>query len=126
MRVFTATELARMQGTQDSAMQDTCVIMAYGETTDEWGNPLPYYTARAAQACGFRSFSPQEVQEAGLVPTILAELRLPVATVLDPRDQIRITKRYGSTLATVEEYEITGPIRMGPSGIQVNLQAVTL
>ena len=125
MRVLTALELQHLQATQDGAMQDTGCIMAYGEVDDAWGNPETFYTAGAALACGFRPLTPREIQQAGLVPTIAGKLRLPVATVLDPRDRIRITKRYGTTLVPPQDYEVVGPVERGPSGIVVNLQAVT-
>ena len=125
MHAFNGVELIHLRAAQESAMQDTCVVLAYGETTDEWGNPEVFYTAGAAQACGFRPLSPREVQEAGLVPTIEARLRLAHDTPLDCRDRIRVTKRYGETLAVAEEYEIAGPVLLGPSGQVVYLSKVT-
>jgi len=126
MHTFNGVELIRLRAAQETSMQDICVILAYGETTDTWGNPETFYTAGAARACGFKPLSPREVQESGLVPTILAELRLPHDTALDVRDRVRITKRYGETLATALEYEIVGPVRLGPSGQVVYLEAVTV
>lgn len=129
VRHFTATQLARMQGTQDSAMQDTCVVLTYSSTDDDYGNPVATYTAGASMICGVREMGPREVQASNLVPQIDVQLRLPIDTELDPRDRIRITGRYaeGSIFEealTAVDYEIVGPVKRGPSGLVVECKKV--
>jgi len=125
MRDFTETELERMQSTQESAMQDTCVVMAYEETRDTYNNPSPDYVDRAeSTACGLEYRTPNEVQDSGRVPVIEPWLRLPIDTVLDPRDRIRVTDRYGVELADAPVFEVVGPVKRGPSGLVVRLRLV--
>lgn len=105
-------------------MQDTCLILAYSATSDDYGNPDPTYTAGSALACGFEPVRPRELQESGEVPVIDARLRLPIGTTLDERDRMRMTKRYGETLSPAEDFEIVGPVMRGPSGLVVGLRLV--
>lgn len=124
MRHFTAGELARLQDTQDGAMQDTCVVCSYSATQDDWGNPSATYTDGDALACGFEHGAPDEIQESGDVPRIDGRLRLPLGTTLDERDRVRVTHRYGVELTSAETYEVVGPARRGPSGLYVDLRLV--
>lgn len=129
VRPFTPTELDRMQGTQDSAMQDTCYVLAYSSTDDDYGNPVATYTAGASLSCGVEPVRPAEVQASNLVPRIDVVLRLPIDTELDPRDRIRVTERYaeGSIWdepVTAVDYEIVGPAKRGPSGLVVECRQV--
>jgi len=124
MRVFSAGELARLRGTQEGAMQDTCVIHAYSSTTDAYGNPTPAYTPGAALACGLEHVRPDEVQGSGEVAVIDAHLRLPLGTGLDTRDRVEITHRYGEALAASQMFEVVGPVKRGPSGLVVELAIV--
>ena len=129
VRHFTPTQLERMQGTQDSAMQDVCYVLAYSATDDDYGNPEATYTAGASLNCGVEQVRPAEVQASGLVPRIDVVLRLPIDTALDPRDRIRVAGRYaeGSTWdepVTAVDYEIVGPPKRGPSGLVVECRQV--
>jgi hypothetical protein len=126
MRVFTATELGRMRDTQDSAMQDTCWILRYRSITDSYGNPKATYPTRDESVCGLELVDPAEEQDTGDVPVIDARLRLPIETVLDTRDQILITHRYGEELAEADQltFEMEGPAERGPSGLVLKLRLV--
>jgi hypothetical protein len=125
MREFTATELERMQDTQEAAMQDTGVMLRYSEARDDYNNPYPDYTAdENSVVCGLEYTDPDEVQESGEVPMIDAWLRLPLATAWDTRDRFRVTHRYGVELADPPEFELVGPVQRGPSGLVVGLRSV--
>lgn len=129
MNHFSATELSRMRVTQETAMQDSCYILRYLAVDDAWGNSTPTYTTSAEVACGFRHLSPREIQESGLVPDVTSEVRLAADTALDPRDRVRIIKRYDETWVEglaldTEDYEVVGPVKRGPSGLVVNLRTV--
>lgn len=125
MRHFTETELERMQSTQDSAMQDICVVLAYSEERDGYNNPSPDYVARpSSTVCGLEYRRPREVQDSGRVPVIEIWLRMPLETVLDSRDRIRVTHRYGVELAPQPVFSVDGPVKRGPSGILVKLLLV--
>lgn len=126
MNDFTATELSRMQTAQDAAMQDTCVVLEYsGGATDDYGMPLPaIYTAGDTLACGLDTNPRGEAMSGAQVAMVDARLRLPIGTVLDVRDRIRVTHRFGVAI-TAETYEILGVPRRGPSGLLVDLKRVT-
>jgi len=124
MRAFTLTELSRMQGTQESAMQDTCWIQVYSSMTDGYGNPKPVYQDAYESECGLEHLDPAEIQATGAVPVIDAKLRLPLDTELDVRDRIKITHRFGVRLAVPQVFEIDGFPERGPSGLMLSLKAV--
>lgn len=127
MRAFDATVLTRMRETQDSAMQDLCVILGYDEMTDGYGLPKPIYGANPIEVdCGLELVDPDEEQESGDVAVIDARLRLPIGTVLDVRDRIRVIERYGEQLGAPDVllFEIEGPAQRGPSGLVLRLRLV--
>jgi len=125
MEAFTATNLSRMRTTQESAMQDVCEILGYSSVVDTYGNPKPRYTAVATVACGFQHVRPREVLDTGELAMVDAKLRLPIETDIETHDRIRMTKRFGETLATAEVYEIIGPKLRGPSGVVLSLRIAT-
>lgn len=125
MRVFTATELTRMQSTQDTAMQDRCQVGVYtAPTSDDYALPVAVYTYGSAIVCGVEHVNPQEEHASGEVPVIDARLRLPIGTSIDERNRIKITRRYGSELSTPQVFEIEGPVKRGPSGLVLDLRVV--
>lgn len=125
MRVLTVTEISRMQTTQQGSLHETVVVQRYSSVADSYGNPTPTYTDQAAISGGLRFMTPREVQRTGEVPIIDAELRLPISTVLDDRDRIKITHRYGTALAIVWVFELVAPPKRGPSGLVCQLRWVT-
>lgn len=125
MPLFSAAELSTMQATQSDHMNDTCVILAYGSTTDENNMPKPTYTAGSAMACGFRARTPREVLDRAEVAMSDGDVRLPVGTTLDRRSRIKITHRFGSALSPAQVYEIIGEPLRGPSGLVVLLKRAT-
>lgn len=124
MRHFTPTELARMQGTQVSAMQDACIVLAYSATPDRYGNPQPTYTAGSEIVCGFDPTTDDEVQDSGQVVIADASIRLPLGTAIDSRDRIRVTKRFGVAVTPLD-FEVIGMPQRGPSGLVVLVRKVT-
>lgn len=123
---FTTAELAGMQATQQSAMMDTCVIEAFSfGLTDEYGKQQPVYTAGVATACGFDPNRHSEVMEGAQVAIADAQLRLPLATVIDQRDRVKVTHRFGVALSNPDVYEVIGEVARGPSGVVVDMRNVT-
>ncbi len=126
MRTFQAAELTRMQATQETAMQDTCQILTYANSgADAYGIPTPSYTAGAALACGFEPLNPSEAHGTAEVPLLDGRFRLPVDTVIRSKDRIELTHRYGEALAASQLYELSGPVKRGPSGLVVGVKLVT-
>ena len=124
MRHFTSTELIRMRGTQDGAMQDVCRIGAYTAADDAYNLPDVTYVYGVEVICGLDLMSPTEQQASGEVPVINAKLRLPIGTEIDERDRIRIEQRYNEDLDTPQVFEIEGPVDRGPSGLVLDVRLV--
>lgn len=124
IRHFSAAELARMQGTQTSAMQDTCLIYAYSVIgTDVYGLPIKDHVPGDPVPCGYDPVA-KEVQLPGAVGMIDAKLRLPIGTVVTEHDRIAITHRYGVGVQPLM-HTVFGPPERGPSGLVVNLKLYT-
>ncbi len=124
MRKFTADELERMRDTQDAAMQDLAWVLRYSSMTDGYGLPEGVYARAFEVVCGLELVDPAEMQGTGEVPVIDARLRLPIETVVDERDRIEVTERYGEVLGTSQVFEIEGPVERGPSGLVLKLRTV--
>lgn len=125
MDIFSEDELAGMQATQESAMMDTCVLMRYSEALDAINHPVPTWTDGESMLCGLDMTGGTE--QRGSQRVIVrwdAVIRLPLDTVIDLRDRIRITHRFGQALASGLVYEIAGPAEIGPSGIVLPLKKV--
>jgi hypothetical protein len=125
MDALTAAELAEMRECQVASLQDTCKVLAYSATTDDYGLPKASYTPGAAQACGFDPTSSREVQEGSQVAVVDARLRLPLGTVVTSRDRVQITHRFGEALSSPETYSIIGEPERGPVGLVLNLRTAT-
>lgn len=125
MRAFGTEELERLQGTQEGAMQDTCLVLVYVSMTDKYGLPKPVYGDGYEVACGLELVRPNERQGRGEVPVIEARLRLAWDSVIDERDRVKVTHRFGVELASPQTFEIVGPVVRGPSGLVLNLRVVT-
>ena len=122
---FTTDELAALETDQEAHMMDICTIGAYRAVPDGYGIPTPTYTAGSAIICGLNENVRQEVQSRGEVVMVDAVLRLPVGTVVDSRDRITITHRFGGELTVKPVYNIIGNPRRGASGLLLNLALVT-
>ena len=122
---FTTAELAALETDQEAHMMDTCTIGAYHAVPDGYGIPTPTYTAGNPTICGLNENVRQEVQSRGEVVMVDAVLRLPVGAVVDSRDRITITHRFGGELTVKPVYNIIGTPRRGASGLLLNLELVT-
>jgi hypothetical protein len=105
-------------------MQDVCRVGAYQSVDDAYNNPTPTYVYGAEVVCGLDLLRADEQHASGEVPVITAILRLPLATVIDERDRIRIEQRYNEALTTPIVFEIEGPVDRGPSGLVLDLRLV--
>lgn len=123
MNAFSTTELERMQGVQEGAMQDTCIILQYAAGSGDYGYGQPTYTTGATVACGLNHKAREVMQDTQVVLTD-AVLRLPIDTAVDNLDRVKVTKRYGMAI-TPETYEILGQPDRGPSGLVLNLRRVS-
>ena len=106
-------------------MLDTCHLLAYSTTADDFGEMVPFWTEMETNiACGLEQGQGSE-RTRGDMTTLTwdATMRLPIDTELDVRDRLKVTKRFGVDITPIE-YGIVGPIQRGPSGIRLRLQVV--
>lgn len=124
--MFSATELTGMRAAQTGHMMDTCVIQAYSRTFSDMKAPVETWTdSTSTTACGL-DMRPGDERH-GVQNSIVeydATIRLPIATVIDAKDRIKVTKRFGETLGTALVFQVAGPIQRGPSGIRIRLKRV--
>jgi hypothetical protein len=131
MSQFTSAELAGMRAANEAAMMDSCLVLVYStDATDDYGIPVPTYTAGEPVPCGLDNLagrgyrSSREVMIDSQVVILDARLRLPVGTTIKAADRVQITHRFGEALANSVTYDVIGDPMRGPSGLQVNLKAV--
>lgn len=128
MQPFDANLLTRLQATQESTMQDTCVILKWRELdTTQYGRKRHQYEAYTTSACGFDPTATREVMDGTQVAVTDGTLRLPIALhkEIDQLDRVRITHRFGVALNDPPTYELIGLPQRGPSGLILNLRLVT-
>lgn len=123
---LSATQLAQMQAASEDLFHDTCVLQTYTiGAQDAMGASTITYTDGSAIPCGFYATGGSESARADLtVATLDAIVRLPVATIVDVRSRVKITKRFGTTLATALVFEILSQ-RRGAANVELDLKAVT-
>lgn len=124
MRHFTTTELARMQGLQESAMQDTCVVLTHQANTGDYGYGVPGYASGVPIPCGFNPKAREVMGDTEIALTD-GSLRLPLNTAVTNLDRVILTHRFDVQLVPGEVYEIMGVPERGPSGLRLNLRVVT-
>jgi len=126
MRAFTSTELSRMQTAQEEGMMDTCELLIRTErASDEYGMPVVQWVTQGPIACGLDDTASPEMLNAE-AHAFDAQLRLPIDTVIEAVDRVRITHRFGAMLAEPVEYELLGDALRGPSGLVVKLRSTEL
>ena len=125
--MFTPTELSGMRTAQDLHMMDVYIPQAYSRTINSFGEAIVTYADGSAAICGLDMRPGSE--RYGRDNTLLeydATLRLPVTVAPDVKNRIKITVRFGETLATPLVFEIVGPIQRGPSGIRLLLRRIEI
>ncbi len=128
MRHFTTAELSRLQSTQVSAMQDTCILQTYTAASASSAYGYGYgggYSDTVPVACGLDMSPSREVMEGAQIALPDARLRLPLGTSIINVDRVRVTHRYGVALSTPLVYDVIGLPERGPSGLQLNLRLAT-
>ena len=121
MRVLTDTELSRMQGAQEDAMMDQCSILTYN-TTNVSGELIDFWTEGGNRVrCGLNTKKSKEIHKDDLsIVRTDAQVRLPIGTVIDPRDRIKVITRFGQPVEELT-YGIEGEPQQGPSGLLLDL-----
>ena len=129
MSSFSSDVLARMQATQESAMQDECQLWSYTEgSLDDYGrSSSDPYSLLTTTPCGYKPDNKGEAMGKGQVVLTAGELRLPVSIEdsLTQTARIKLTKRFGVALTTPLTFNIVGNPERGPSGLVLKLERVT-
>lgn len=131
MNKLSPVELQRMASTQVNAMHDRCVVLGYAEEEPEdgYGKPIPIYVDYAEVDCGYTPGqsprqSPREVMGTTDVSMTLPRFRLPLETVIGPKDRIKLTSRFGVALDRPIYHEVVGTPLRGPSALVVNTRVL--
>ncbi len=125
--MFSAAELSYMRNTQESHMMDTCVIYhVTSKTKDRRGQYVKTFGDPVTTICGVQ----MDVMDMGGSDNVRTAdvdivLRLPLGTVVEPQDEIEITKRFGESV-TVRRYEVQRYTNDGPSGCRAYLKVRTV
>lgn len=122
------SQLSHMRDTQVLSLMDTFHKLSYSRTFNEYNEPIEVYTEVLIDVtCGLEQKQGEERgADKNTVITWDAVLRLPISYVIDEKDRIRITKRYGERLDTPIDYQIVSPQQRGPSGIRLLLKKVAI
>lgn len=124
MPALRSGEVTRLQTVQDYHMHDSCKILTYSSSVDSYNIPQPTYTAGSEIYCGFEMVGTEERVGETEYPDIDAKLRLPIGTVINSNDRVRITKRFGVAVTEIDYSVIGQPLR-GSSGLVVELKKVS-
>ena len=127
MSEFSTADLANMRETQDNHMMDVCKFGTCTQTADTYNQLVETFAYGADVVCGLDMRPGSERH--GVDKTILefdATIRLPIASAPDPKDRIKVTKRFGEALGIDLVYNIVGPIQRGPSGIRLLLKIIEI
>ena len=122
---FSADELTNFRSAQTDHMMDTVVRQIYSATSNSYNEDIVTYTDQTAIDCGLDMRPGSERHTSNYTALQYdATMRLPITTSINPRDRLKVTKRFGETLSTALVFEIVGPIQRGPSGIRLLLKRV--
>lgn len=121
---FTDRELESLREDQEAHMLDTCKIQARIETLDTFGQKVESWPTDGEETpCGLEMSPGTERHTAeGNVIQYDATIRLPLYTVINSVDRVKITKRFGVRQEIPLIYEVLSPLQMGASGLRYALR----
>ena len=121
---FSDDDLAGMQETQESAMMDEAYILVYSRTQDA-GEPVEVWTQSVNPIMvGVDTQKSKEIRKDDqTIVRTSGRARLPIDTIIDEKDKLRIITRFGQPIAPIE-YALAGVPERGPSGLVVDLMIV--
>jgi len=122
---FSTADLTNMRTTQDEHCMDTCKFGTCTQTADSHRQLIETFAYGADVDCGLDMRPGSERH--GVDKTILmydATIRLPIASLPDAKDRIKVTKRHGEALGADLVYNIVGPVQRGPSGVRLLLKII--
>lgn len=121
--MFSTIELNGMRETQEAHMMDECVIYhVVSRAKNSRGQYVNVFDKGTTTICGVQ-LEPESVYTSENVRLADVDmiLRLPLGTVINPDDEVEITKRFGSAVP-VKRYEVQRYTNDGPSGCRAYLK----
>jgi hypothetical protein len=121
--MFSAADLSNMRSIQVAHMADECVLYSSvsGSALDDWGRPT-VTSGSVTTVCGLEMVAQDETDKPGAQgPDFDAKVRLPITTTITRIDKVKITKRFGESVAPIT-YDVMGECLRGPSGLVLNLK----
>lgn len=123
MKIWSELEKSKMREEAEKHMADRCIIQdrvysanALGEDTSEWVD-------RSNETiCGFEDKQGSERFGTQILTEWDATLRLPVNTVVDQKNKVKIVIHRGDP--TNITYDIVSPVMQGVSALRVRLRKV--
>lgn len=124
--MFSKSELASMREVQEAHMMDTCVIYhVVSKSKDSRGTYVPVFDSGTESICGVQ-MEPGGISTGQMALTeVDVILRLPLGTVVNPDDEIEITKRFDEPIVP-KRYKVDRITNDGPSGCRTYLKARTI
>jgi len=123
---FSKNELANMRAAQTAHMMDECTIQRYSQVYTSGERIATYTDDPSSIMCGLDMQPGRENHRQDMTAvTWDATLRLPLDTLIDPKDRIKIVKRFGEDITPLV-YRIESPIWHGASGLRLRLKRVEI
>lgn len=120
-------QLSHFRERQALSLMDTCRILTYSSSQDDFNQAVASYTEIATDVpCGLDMRPGNERQrDNDIIVSYDATIRLALTVSITEKDRIKVTERYGEAITAIT-FDIVSPIQRGPSGIRLQLRKVTL
>lgn len=107
-------------------MQDECVVCRFSSVRNSINEETGVTNAESeATACSLDMRAGSERHGANYsMIGFDATVRLPIDTVVDERDEILVTKRFGESLDTPIRFNVAGPVQRHATAIRLLLKKV--
>ena len=122
--MFSTIELNGMRETQEAHMMDECIIYhVVSKSKDSRGQYVNTFDKGMTTICGVQLDPlPYEYSGSFVEGDMDAIMRLPLGTVIEPDDEVEITKRFGAEVP-VKRYQVVRYTNDGVSGCRAYLKA---
>ena len=120
-------QLSHFRERQALSLMDTCHRLVYSSSQNDYNETITVWTENNTDIpCGLDMRPGEERnRDKDVVVSYDATIRLALTVALDEKDKIKITKRFGEAIATIE-FEIAAPAQRGPSGLRYLLKKISI
>jgi len=127
MKPVDDVEILLLQQAQQETLFDRCIVQTLAEGQDTFGASTKSYADGEEIPCGFKPAGGNELWTKIMTSSSIdATLRLASGTVIAVTNRIKMTQCLGFPNAVGMIYEVTQEPQQGRTGIQVQLQKVTV